>query len=79
MRLWPMAISNIMTRSMTSRISDSAAEKEFEAQVTEDNTQTAQFYRVSRIYRDVRLACPALNLTHEVSLQSTEPTYFFFS
>ena len=51
--------------------------EEFEAQVTEDNTQTAQFYRVTRIYRDVRLACPALNLTHGVSLQSTEPTYLF--
>lgn len=51
--------------------------EEFEAQVMEDNTQTAQFYRASRIYRDVRLACPALNFTHEVSLQSTEPTYLF--
>ena len=51
--------------------------EDFEAQVIKNSTITAQYYRASRIYRDSRLACPAINLTSEISRQSTNRTYLF--
>ncbi len=51
--------------------------EDFEAQVLENVNLTAQWYRASRIYRDVNMACPSLNITGEISLQSHVPTYLF--
>ena len=39
----------------------------FEAQVAENDTFTAQRHRASRIYRDIEMTCPALNPTGETS------------
>ncbi len=51
--------------------------EDFEAQVIESRNLTAQWYRASRMYRDVNMACPSLNITGEISLQSHAPTYLF--
>lgn len=51
--------------------------EDFEAQVIESRDLTAQWYRASRIYRDVNMACPSLNITGEISLQSHVSTYLF--
>lgn len=51
--------------------------EEFEAQVTENDTFTAQWYRASRIYRDMHTGCGSLNLTGEFSRQGNNPTYVF--
>ncbi len=51
--------------------------EDFESQVTENSTFTAQYYRASRIYRDIHMTCPAINLTSEISLQSSAQTYLF--
>lgn len=51
--------------------------EEFEVQVAENDTQTAQYYRASRMMRDYLLTCPALNYSHEVSLHSTNQAYVF--
>lgn len=51
--------------------------EDFEAQVIEGHHLTAQWYRATRIYRDLNMACPSLNITGEISLQSNVPTYLF--
>ena len=51
--------------------------EDFEAQVIESQNLTAQWYRASRIYRDLNMACPSLNITREISLQSNVSTYLF--
>ena len=51
--------------------------EEFDAQVTKNSTFTAQYYRASRIYRDYLVTCPSINLTSEISLQSTNQSYLF--
>ena len=49
--------------------------EDFAAEVIQDPTQTAQFYRASRIFRDLTIACRALNLTYEFSRQTSKPTF----
>ena len=51
--------------------------EEFQAQVARNDTETAQYYRASRIMRDYLFSCPALNFTYEVSRQSTNQAYVF--
>ena len=51
--------------------------EEFKAQVTRNSSLTAYWYRASRIFRDIGLACPAYNLTYEISLQTRNPTHLF--
>ena len=52
--------------------------EDFASQVTNSSNITAQFYRASRILRDVRFACPALNLTRVISQQRNSSNYLFF-
>ena len=75
------AVQNFFSRSF----SGSSLEKllslypveDFEAHVIESQNLTAEWYRAARIYRDVNMACPSLNITGEISLQSHAPTYLF--
>ena len=69
--------SGLFSNSTRDRLLSLYPVEDFEAQVTKNSTITAQYYRTSRIYRDYRLACPAINLTSEISRQSTNRTYLF--
>ena len=69
--------SSLFSKSNRDRLLSLYPVEEFEAQVTKNSTITAQYYRASRIYRDYRLTCPAINLTSEISRQSTNRTYLF--
>ena len=67
--------SSLFTHATSDRLLSLYPVEEFEAQVLKNSTITAQYYRASRIFRDYLFACPALNLTNEFSLQSTNQTY----
>lgn len=69
--------SNLFSNSTRNKLLSLYPVEEFEAQVAENDTKTAQFYRASRIMRDYELTCPALNYSHKVSLQSTNQAYLF--
>ena len=53
--------------------------EDFKAQAQAvNNTMTAQYFRASRIRRDYSFTCPSINLTYEISRQSTNQTYLWF-
>ena len=52
--------------------------EEFESQATQDPNETSQYYRASRIFRDLNIACRALNLTYEFSIQGSKSTCLAF-
>ena len=54
-------------------------ETDFIAQVSPNDTVTAQWYRAARIFRDISMACPSINLTRSLSAQSSPVSTYLYS